>query len=234
MLWDDLMLSEVGDWAAERRRAELPPDLYFGPSDEQVAAAREIVHSHGWHAEVSRPAGSVQFRGADPEDLWQLGRHYLAHVDVPRSLDEQPELRTDEQPPDFVRRQAVTSIEGVPSIGPGGRMALLELRSTTYVEVSVRPRTWLAAAGGWRDPREVENAVTGMVGDARGYRLRGVFGYSEPSAYEAARSCRASYILVLDGPPQEGAPHWRVSIAVPATSGGDGDDGRGQDWDWCV
>jgi hypothetical protein len=239
MHWEDLAVHWVGDWAADQRRlTDLPPSLSFGPPTVQVATAREILSRRGWGGDVSSPAGTVRMPATAPDDArWADALDYVHSTDLHREVDEQPDLRADEQPSAFVRRQALTAIEGLPSLGPGGRMTLFDLPSGSFVEISVRPRAELVGATGWRDPGDVQAAVTAMVGDVREYRLRGALGYSEPSSYEVARLTRPSYVFVLDGPDVPGAPHWRVSIAVPATVDGDGDDGpagRGQDSDWCV
>jgi hypothetical protein len=239
MYWDDLSLQDAGEWAYQQGRTiALPPSLWFGPPARQVQAAHEIIARRGWRAEISSSAGTVRMPAeAADDEVWEDALGYVHSNDLHREVDEQPELRAEEQPPAFVRRLAVTRIEGLPSLGPGGRMTLFDLPSGSFVDVSVRPKAELVGAAGWRDPREVQAAVMGMVGEARGYRLRGALGYSEPSPYEVARSARPSFVFVLDADQVPGAPHWRVSIAVPATVDDDGDGGavgRGQDSDWCV
>lgn len=238
MYWADLDLRQTGDWAAEQMGSvPLPPSVLFGPPALQVQAAQEILARRGWAGDIS-PAGTVRMSAdGTAGQVWEDGLGYLFSNDLHREVDEQPEWRPDEQPPEFVRRLALSRIEGLPSIGPGGRLTLFEFPSGAFLDVTVRPRARLVAAAGWRDPGYVEDAVAAMIGELRDYRLRGAFGYSEPSAYEVARLTRPSFVFVLDGPQVPGAPHWRVSIAVPATVDEDGDDGAvdsGQDSDWCV
>ena len=239
MHWDDLTLSETGEWAFEHTRTvSLPPSIVFGEPAEQVAAAHEILERRGWRGEISSLAGTVRMPVDGPEEqVWEAGLGYVFSNDLHREIEESLELPPDEQPPGFVRRLALTRIEGLPSIGPGGRMTLFDLPSGAFLDITVRPRATLLGAAGWIDPGEVQDAAAAMVGRAPGYRLRGTLGYTEPSAYEAAGSSRPSFVFVLDGPDVPGAPHWRVSIAVPATVDDNDDDGpvgRGHDSDWCV
>jgi hypothetical protein len=132
----------------------------------------------------------------------------------------------------------LTTLLGLPSLGPGGRITEYQFAGGGFVDLTVRPVARTVPGGRWRDPRVVQAAVDGMVGGARGIQqLRGAFGYVEASAYEVARFSRPSFVFVLDGPRFDTGPHWRVSIAVPATygeedGGGSGDDGV--DSDWCV
>jgi hypothetical protein len=239
MYWDDLMPAETADWAHDQMHSpEPPPNLVFAPPREQEEAAERLRYAMDRHIEISPRTGTVRIPGP-VEDLPLGGilEFYLYGASFHRELDDDPELRTDEQPPKFVRRRLLTRIEGVRSLGPGGCLTWFDLPSGDFVDISIRPRAELVRTAGWRDPRDVEAAVTAMVGDARGFRLRAAFGYSEPSGYEVAGLCRPAFVFVLDGPPIEGRPHWRVSIAVRASRDGDGDDGnagRGQDSDWCV
>jgi len=234
MYWEDLLLAEVGEWSARWMDSAPPPSVLFAPEDDQWRAASDLLRNRGLPGEATS-SGTVQLRGSDPLTLWSMGLDYLRSTELERQLDE-PELRTDEQPPKFVARQGLTRIAGLPSIGPGGRITVYDLPSGPFVDVSVRPLAELRGARGWRDPAGVQAAANGMVGAARGFRLRAAFGYSEPSAYEEAGLVRPAFVLVLDGPEAAGIPHWRVSIAVPATYDDDGDDGAasGRDSDWCV
>ncbi|RZT13658.1 hypothetical protein EV649_6854 [Kribbella sp. VKM Ac-2569] len=239
MYWDDLMPTDTADWAADQMQGrEPPPNLLFAPPGEQEAAAERIRYEFDRRIEISPRTGTVRIAGpVDDLPMDGIVEFFLDTATFHRDPDPEVELRTDEQPPKFVQRQLLTRIEGIRSVGPGGRVTWFNLPSGDFVDLTVRPRAERIRAAGWRDPREVAAAVNGMVGDARGFRLRGAFGYSEPSGYEVAGLCRPSFVFVLDGPPMEGRPHWRVSIAVPASRDGDGDDGnagRGQDSDWCV
>ncbi|MEU4289323.1 hypothetical protein AB0E63_13970 [Kribbella sp. NPDC026596] len=239
MFWDDLMPTETADWAAAQMRSpQPPPNLVFAPPPEQAEAAERIRFAFDRHVEISPRTGTVRIAGpVDGLPLDEILDFFVNTASFHRDLDHEVELRTDEQPPKFVRRQVLTRIEGTASLGPGGRMTWFDLPSGDFVDISLRQRAERVRAVGWRSPREVEAAVAAMVGDARGFRLRAAFGYSEPSGYEVAGLCRPSFVFVLDGPPMEGAPHWRVSIAVPASRDDDGDGGaagRGQDSDWCV
>ncbi|MFI5697738.1 hypothetical protein ACIA58_38130 [Kribbella sp. NPDC051586] len=48
------------------------------------------------------------------------GGEFIYNANFLRTPDDPPELRADEQPPNFVRRQLLTRVEGLRSVGPGG------------------------------------------------------------------------------------------------------------------
>jgi hypothetical protein len=187
--------------------------MVFAPVAEQIARSEYLLAVIGLDGEILRRSGTARLHG---RQYWDMAMLYLEEAQLPLELDVDLEWTGTEHPPQFVSRQAVTRVAGLPSLGPGGRVTQFELPSGEFIDIAVRPLVSLAESGGWRDPDEVEGAVRAMVGPLPEYRLRAAFGYPEPSAYEAADVVGAAFVFVLDGPRSGEGPAWRVSIAVPA------------------
>jgi hypothetical protein len=225
MFWQELDPGQVGDWVASQMDADRripPPSLAFAPAEQQAYFAGRWLEDHGMGGQVLSRSGTLRlwdYVDRDYDQLWQSAADYLHWMDMGREPDETVELSAEERPPPFVVRQVLTRIQGLVSLGPGGRVVIYD---RGVAEISARPRASAEVTGGWRSPTEVVAAVSGMVGATRGGRLRGAFGYSEPSVYEPPTLVRPSFVFVLDGPPLEEGPRWRVSIAVAATR----DDGK--------
>jgi hypothetical protein len=233
MEWENLFLPGTADWAAEQMgRYDVPPILSYAPPGVQGVEAGRILHDVSLEP-FDMSGGLARIRlDENPYRQWESALVYLN-----RTVPERQVYVEEDEPPSFVDRQVLTRVAGLPSIGPGGRMTWFDLPSGPFIDISVRPVATPVPSAGWRDPGQIQTAVDGMVGAARGFTLRGALGYTEPSRYEYARTARPMFVFVLDGPPLEGGPHWRVSIAVPATLDEGGEDGsawRGQDTDWCV
>ncbi|MFD7160995.1 hypothetical protein ACFV9C_40875 [Kribbella sp. NPDC059898] len=229
MEWEDLFLPDTAEWAAELMgRYDLPPILTYAPPAVQDAEATRRLRDVSLEP-FDLSGGLTRIRlDQDPYRLWESALVYLY-----RTVPERQVYSEEDGPPSYVDRQVLTRIAGLPSIGPGGRMIWFDLPSGPFIDIGVRPLASLRPSAGWRAPGQIQTAVDGLVGAARGFTLRGALGYTEPSRYEPARAARPMFVFVLDGPPLDGGPHWRVSIAVPATLD-DGDGNGTQDVDWCV
>ncbi|WP_112236712.1 hypothetical protein [Kribbella monticola] len=238
MRWQELSAGDAGYWAAEQMsRSDPLPTMVFAPVERQVAEARQLLAQRGLPGDVLSWSGTVRMRSEYGESAseWEAAMEYLAMTESSRDFD----VDSEDELPGFVTRQVSTRLYEWQSIGPGGRVTAYDLPHAHFVDVTVRPLVTRIRGGRWRPPEQVETAVRAMVGPARDYRLRAVFGYPEPSAYEAANLVRPAFVFVLDGPSDGEGPRWRVGIAVPATFGGEGDaepddDGGDMDSDWCV
>lgn len=213
MEWQQLALESVADWVFEHQLevSAPPPGVAFAPLDFQRDVAGQILDQLDIAGDIQSRSGTVRLHSDDPDGLWAAALRYLELTRLPRELESDVD-----EPPAFVQRESTTRIEGVPSIGPGGRITQYAFGASDFVDVSIRPVAVLTAPGQWRDPLQVLASAADLVKGMPEHELSVAFGYSEPSAYEAADRAVAVYLLRMDGTPSDAGPRWQRCIEIPA------------------
>jgi hypothetical protein len=239
MIWTDVPFAAVTDWVSGRMDGELPVTYSCPSAHEQAERAAEVADQLGLPTAGRFPRSSgIQLLGQDPVDE-------LLHqaVDIAQALDERRWRRWEDPPPEeqpagHVEDELVSWIDGVPTLGPGGRLTVQRLRDRRLLlDVVVRPRAGVVETR-WRNPESVVDALSPLVrGAPDDARLRAAFGYAEASAYEAQEILRPVFAFLLERSAREGGPGWRVATTIAATDpvdDGPGATGTGSHDDTCV
>lgn len=239
MIWTDVPRTAVTDWVVGRMDGELPATYSCPTAGEQSDRAAEVADRLGLAAAQRFPRSpGLRLLGEEPADeLLHQG------VDIAQSLDERRWRRWEDPPPDeqpagHVEDELVSWIDGVPSLGPGGRVTIQRLRDRRLLlDVVVRPRDGVVDTV-WRRPEAVVDALGPLLrGAPDDARLRAAFGYAEASAYEAQEILRPVFAFLLERSARGGGPGWRVATTIAASDpvdDGPGATTTGSHDDTCV
>ncbi|MEA2523176.1 MAG: hypothetical protein QOF73_403 [Thermomicrobiales bacterium] len=218
-VWTSLQITEGADFAARMLRRELP-ESYLQDLDP-VPLMRELVTAYQVEAAAYHPSGAVRFFG---NDVARLARRFAEDVDPDREwIFADGQERHDLRMPRLPSQSLTSRIRGTPVLGPGGRITTFTVPGRTFTDVSVRRRDRPVASRP-RKANDIGSTVATMTADAPpDARLRGAFGYTEPSFYERPGLVRPVFAFLLERPSDGETPGWRVGITVPATEITDGD-----------
>lgn len=146
-----------------------------------------------------------------PKPRWQ---DVASKLDPERNWFRWTDLGDEEEPGPLVLDELVTEINGVRSVGPGGRIRRLALTHDQLVDIVVRPRIDTIPSQ-WRELGPIIDSVNEAAADEREVNLRVAFGYHEASGYEQQRWLRSVFVFLLDG--SQGDGRWQVALVEPAT-----------------
>jgi hypothetical protein len=223
LIWERLDGGDAAVWIYQTQAEIDPAPEIFRL--ERPEDARERLGTVGPHTyTVRRDSGTVDvdFGGTDLVCLPTIATAAAEIIDEGRQVYRSTDLDDEERgsapdQPRLVVYEALTSIGGLRSVGPGGRITIYDVGERRTAELSIRKRTG-GVSSRWRNPTAILSAsVTALAEAPPGTRLRGAFGYYEASKYERQGWLRPAFVFLLDRPSTEDGPRWRVAFVEAAT-----------------
>lgn len=246
-IWQEIGVSgsAIGDisrWIERQMHRELPPAYALLPVADQVDRAAAALRHYEPEGYVGTESSGIRIVTTKHDDdyLVHAGLSIAHDLDPDREWFRWEDLSEEERPESFVADELVSSVDGLASLGPGGKLTVSRFHDGTAVmDVVVRPKEDVLLSR-WRSPSQVASGVSTMIASSpRDIRLRAGLGYEEASSLEAQTVLRPMFIFLLDRPMAASGPRWRVALATPATSIDGDDSGDGMttgsgDYEWCV
>jgi hypothetical protein len=185
-----------------------------------------LISPSGPDVHVRPESGTVDIRFAPNfyvSDAVSFARRVADVIDEPRELMTTEIANQLAVPP---QRSAVVTeyaslINGLESIGPGGRCTIYSDPVRVTAEVSIHARehrvdTW------WRHPRDVAEVVSAEMADVgESGRIKASLGYFEKSAFEPQSWLRPVFAFVLEAEATADQPGLRRAFVEAATDSPD-------------
>lgn len=227
MTWNELPARDIESWVAQIQSSRLPPANYklagrdevLGRLKESSQSAEVRVRDDSFTLErrqwVSAESGELQRIVSFAQHLgkWIDNRILKPGRGIGRPL-------VGEFPKDIESASVSSwesSIEDVPSVGPGGRVTVYVSHGMTLADITTRVRTE-SMESRWRTPGEIANQFERITrGEFLETHVFGAFGYYEASKYERQSYLRTAFVFIIDRPTSREGPSWRTSFAVAAT-----------------
>lgn len=227
--WTELNVGEIANWTGERFQ-RTPPVIFKLASD----APRGLLESSmltsyqaaGMRVQHREDSGTLEVRL--PKPLFMERAESLsieAALSIAGGIDEGRSFASAPLGATQVVRADVRSFlpeQGLPIIGPGGRVTIYDMGDHIQADVVVRNRT-KAVQSQWREASEVNDAVRTKIAEQGPFRdvakIYGTFGYFESSKYEAQQWLRPAFLFFIERILVEDARvQWQSTLAEPATT----------------
>jgi hypothetical protein len=172
-----------------------------------------------FRASINRRSDSGTIEINWPNDRAEALRLPMEYIlrSVAEEEDARTFSRTEGNEANEVSFELESSVEenGVPVVGPGGRVTLYSnLKSADVVTRTRRD----SVPSIWKDPGDVARRLSREIEDSAPTHMHMTFGYFELSKYEFQAVMRPVLILIADRAPEGRIPGWRYVAVEPASS----------------
>jgi hypothetical protein len=236
--WDSLR-----SYVTAMKSAPQTPIFQLAAPEDRLIATH--LNAAGLEPRRHPVSGTLDIRLPKRENLEELRFPFEKVLSFADALDERAMFSLRQELTETVRAEVDTLIDGLPVIGPGGRLTFYEGLNHIQVDIVLRKRTRPIPTA-WRSPddiaQEVRVKAQQQAAFDEGSKIAGMLGYFELSKYEFQTWLRPAYLFyiprstvieaaALPRSPVDAPRHIslrRISIVVvPATSSAEVEMGAG-------
>lgn len=155
---------------------------------------------------ITEPASGAMELPHGPQEI--NIHEVLSALDPGREVDEKRTMKSG------VTTWWRTKVNGIPVIGPGGRISSQQFRSRNRISLLVRRRGGHLATQ-WRSMEEVLGRVSGYLDRWRGTPVQIEIGYYEAGKNSTQTSLEFCLLVVVDNDDSQDEGPWRAVVVEP-------------------